>query len=721
MRNLLTEAKSLEKLINAFQKRNPNIDIEGLKQLLLSDPTIVSNDRGTFIGKYATWIGNLFAKGLIKPGDLWELKKALSIYDQNKESLLPIEKYTSLAALLGDTMKLAQVAKEEVPAHKEALEKVYEDDEWVVYIPHTYRASRQIGQGTHWCTASSNPEHYEYYTQDGDLYVNIRKSDGAKFQLHFESSQAMNVNDRPVALGEIGISEGLRNFYIQRVPILSFLKIYYKRCYGFFKGLAQVELNGKWGFIDETGNEVIPCKYDGIWNFYEGLAVVALNCKYGFIDKTGKAVIPFKYDWAGDFKDGIAKVELNGKYGFIDKTGREVIPFKFDGIGIFQDGLAKVELNEKFGFIDKTGREICPIKYDWANNFSDELAVVKLNNKFGYIDTTGREVIPCKYDNTRDFSEGLVGVALNNKWGFVDKSGKEVIPCRYDYAGDFFKGFAQVCFDGKWSYIDKHGNWYVKKPSVLPESITKITISDIRYMVNECVNRLNEMGYNPREYLPRVRGGWTQQKITKQLKKNGSLSGPLESIRLIAEFDNVDELRSHIFWHGSKYIQTSLKPSIVLPKYQVERDGGGGYGKQYWGISLTSDKSIATIFGGTGSRGTWVHPVVLAKDAVVKAMPKLDDAIAAEDIIEELWNEGIDAIYIGGGESELLVLNPKCIANMEASQYYEYYRLYRSNVSNPSDEQLQELLDKCKMIVNGGGSFENGEQELETKRLMRKI
>ena len=85
---LLTEAKSLEKLINAFQKRNPNIDTEGLKTLLLSDPTAVSNDRGTFIGKYATWIGNLFVKGLIKPGDSWELKKALSIYGQNKESLL---------------------------------------------------------------------------------------------------------------------------------------------------------------------------------------------------------------------------------------------------------------------------------------------------------------------------------------------------------------------------------------------------------------------------------------------------------------------------------------------------------------------------------------------------------------------------------------------------------------------------------------------------------
>ena len=288
MRNLLTESKSLEKLISAFQKRNPNIDTEGLKQLLLSDPTAVSNDRGTFIGKYATWIGNLFVKGLIKPEDSWELKKALSIYDQNKESLLPIEKYTSLAALIGDTLKLAQVAKKESPVPKEPLEKVYEDNEWVVYIPHTYRASRQIGQGTHWCTASSNPEYYKSYTQDGDLYVNIRKTDDAKFQIHFESKQAMDADDEPVALGEIGISEGLKKFYTQRVPILSFLKIYYAGYYGFSGGFAIVALNGKYGFIDKTGNEVISLKYEWAYDFLGGLAKVELNGSWGYIDKHEK-------------------------------------------------------------------------------------------------------------------------------------------------------------------------------------------------------------------------------------------------------------------------------------------------------------------------------------------------------------------------------------------------------------------------------------------------
>ena len=64
----------------------------------------------------------------------------------------------------------------------------------------------------------------------------------------------------------------------------------------FSEGLAGVELNGKWGFIDKTGKQVIPCKYDGVGSFEEGLALVSLNFKRGYIDKTGKQVIPCTYD-----------------------------------------------------------------------------------------------------------------------------------------------------------------------------------------------------------------------------------------------------------------------------------------------------------------------------------------------------------------------------------------------------------------------------------------
>ena len=104
-------------------------------------------------------------------------------------------------------------------------------------------------------------------------------------------------------------------------------------------------------------------KYDSVKPFYKGLAEVELNDKYGFVDKTGKEVIPPKYVQVGDFHEGPAVVELNDQYGFVDKTGKEVVPPKYDYIGDFREGLAPVKLNDKWGFIDVTGKEVVPIQY----------------------------------------------------------------------------------------------------------------------------------------------------------------------------------------------------------------------------------------------------------------------------------------------------------------------------------------------------------------------
>jgi hypothetical protein len=82
------------------------------------------------------------------------------------------------------------------------------------------------------------------------------------------------------------------------------------------------DANGKWGFIDKTGKEVIPLKYDDARSFSEGLASVNLNGKWGYIDKTGKEVIPFKYDDAWPFSKGRAEVKLDGEWFYIDKTGK---------------------------------------------------------------------------------------------------------------------------------------------------------------------------------------------------------------------------------------------------------------------------------------------------------------------------------------------------------------------------------------------------------------
>ena len=196
--------------------------------------------------------------------------------------------------------------------------------------------------------------------------------------------------------------------------------------------LYRVCREGKWGYIDKTGREVIPCQYDRVWAFSEGLAEVLKSGKYGYIDKTGRAVIPCQYDYTDGFREGMAKVEKSDKWGFVDKTGREVIPCQYDSTDGFSEGLAKVQKSGKDGYIDKTGREVIPCKYDDAFNFHEGLAIVKKSGKYGYIDKTGREVIPFKYDNTEKFSEGLAKVRKSGKWGYIDKTGREVTPVKYD-------------------------------------------------------------------------------------------------------------------------------------------------------------------------------------------------------------------------------------------------------------------------------------------------
>ncbi|MDR1983372.1 MAG: WG repeat-containing protein [Prevotellaceae bacterium] len=253
------------------------------------------------------------------------------------------------------------------------------------------------------------------------------------------------------------------------------------------EGLARVELNSKWGYIDETLKEIITCKYDAAKNFSEGLAAVELNSKWGYIDETGELVIPCTYNATWNFSGGLAAVKLNRSWGFIDKTGELVIPYKYVDAKNFSEGLAAVELNGSWGFIDKTGELVIPCRYKYVLNFSEGLAVVGLNGKCGFIDKTGEFIIPCKYVHAGNFSEGLAAVGLNGKCGFIDKTGELVIPYYYDYAENFSGGMARVRLNGIYLYINKEGQ------SVIP--------------TEGMGEKYHEPSFNPKDPVPAKKGG----------------------------------------------------------------------------------------------------------------------------------------------------------------------------------------------------------------------
>ena len=382
----------LYKLINSFCKNHPDIEGYALKTLFMSDPTFKETNRGLFVGKYGVWIGNMYVNGNIKLGDIPELKAALITYNKNKSQLPSINDCKSLSELISWVKDLSDDFKpiRRQSNAKENLEKVYEDNEWIVYVPHSHAAARRGGEGTRWCTASENDYYYNYYSKQGPLYINIRKSDGAKFQFHFESNLFMDSNDKPVILYEIGLSEGVVDLYAKIDPIFKF-RLKFDWIGDFNEGFAIVRINNKWNFINTEGRILSNQWFNIAWNFSEGVARVELNDKVNFINTEGQLLSNKWFDVAGNFYEGFARVKLNGKYNLISIDGKLLSEKGFDDTCDFHDGFAIVRINNKFNFVNINGQLLLSEQwFDSVGNFNDGFATIKLNGQYNFINTNGQ-------------------------------------------------------------------------------------------------------------------------------------------------------------------------------------------------------------------------------------------------------------------------------------------------------------------------------------------
>lgn len=260
----------------------------------------------------------------------------------------------------------------------------------------------------------------------------------------------------------------------------------------FHDGMARVTKNGKIGFIDKMGNEVIPCVYEPLemdvnLNFSNGLALVYKNNELFYINKKGEKAFPLNYDNSYGFSEGYAIVEKGGKYGFIDTTGKEIVPCMYDYVNDFSDGMAAVIKGEKYGYIDTKGNVIIPIalegldEMNYASAFHEGFAQIEKNGKLGFIDKSGNEVIPCQYDYASSFSEGLATIRMGGKYGYIDTKGNVVIPCEYEFADNFTDGLATVEKNGKNMLIDKKGSVIIdipEKANRFSEGLARISNND---------------------------------------------------------------------------------------------------------------------------------------------------------------------------------------------------------------------------------------------------
>ena len=172
----------------------------------------------------------------------------------------------------------------------------------------------------------------------------------------------------------------------------------------------------------------------------------------------------------------------------------------------------------------------------------------------------------------------------------------------------------------------------------------------------DALNNLGDTKSDHRGLIPKFRG-ITMDKLKKHLKSSSSAPATLMK-REIAKFSSAEELASHMYYHGTGTSMGRLKVGGVLP---ADSFRSGGYEDMQHSISVSKSKAKASAFTGDRHVGT-VYNVLLKKNVWVLNMDgKVQDAMDLEEFLPKLWEANIDAVWIGGGEEELVVLNPRAI------------------------------------------------------------
>jgi hypothetical protein len=109
-----------------------------------------------------------------------------------------------------------------------------------------------------------------------------------------------------------------------------------QQTYPFFNGVAGIEQEGKWTFIDREGNIINktnlsvveykafpPMHFNGLIGFFK-------KGKAGYVNLKGEVVIPFQYDEYHPFEEEVTPVKFKGLYGLIRKDGSWAVQPRFE-------------------------------------------------------------------------------------------------------------------------------------------------------------------------------------------------------------------------------------------------------------------------------------------------------------------------------------------------------------------------------------------------------
>ncbi|MGB0430789.1 MAG: WG repeat-containing protein, partial [Bacteroidia bacterium] len=211
-------------------------------------------------------------------------------------------------------------------------------------------------------------------------------------------------------------------------------KFNYTKIDSFYSGWAYASNHNGLVMLHYSGKHIdLNDDYYDFMPFAEGRSLLKLNGAYGFIDTSGQVVVPFEYSKATEYKNGYAFVKKPGyKPQCININGQVVFDFNGWVQYPFQNGLAILKQKGKYIYIDTTGSAVFDHGFKKALPFSKDVGRVKLGKKWAVINKNGQILNTPKYKKIKGFKTKYSIVKRSGSYGLFNNSGKVVLDVMYD-------------------------------------------------------------------------------------------------------------------------------------------------------------------------------------------------------------------------------------------------------------------------------------------------
>ncbi|MDC7741669.1 WG repeat-containing protein [Rhizobium binxianense] len=271
----------------------------------------------------------------------------------------------------------------------------------------------------------------------------------------------------------------------------------------FSEGLAAVRSEGKFGYIDSSGEMVIAPMFDLARGFRKGHAEVVVGDKAGIIDRTGKFLLSPNYARAIPFSAGAALVRpgkaiASESYGLLRFTARELflqrdnphyLLIDLPSGKILKDELAIKEFefgtfvwaaqpgDKRYGLLAPDGTWKIEPRFETVGELSGGRAIVCYGGSDGHrgrssqreradstqcgvIGRDGQTILSPQQFWIQGYRNGFYRVAKNQKMGVLDEAGRLLGGRLFDDAilPDYSGEVAKILLDGQWIGLNRAGD-----------------------------------------------------------------------------------------------------------------------------------------------------------------------------------------------------------------------------------------------------------------------